>query len=92
MVGDRFGIAWSSVNGRGDDNFKPRLRMYTPTLSVSYQQVSGGTDVELWCSNYTTYLGLMVHAQLMWRKKLSVARSLVPASSSSSSSTSVAGS
>lgn len=85
MVGSKFGIAWSRVPGRGDDNFKPRLRMHTPTLSVRYEQTAEGTEVQLWCSNYDTYLGLMIHAQLMWRKKLSVARSVTQESPSATS-------
>lgn len=76
LVGNLFGIAWSRVPGRGDENYKPRLRMYAPTLSVSYEQAASGTEVQLWCSSYITRMGLMGHAQLMWRKKRSVARSL----------------
>lgn len=87
LVSNLFGVAWSRVPGRGDDNFKPRLRMYAPTLSVSYQPAEDGTDVQLWCSAYTTKMGLMGHAQLMWRKKRSVAHALAQPSPQLSSRT-----
>ncbi len=83
LVNSRFGVAWSRVPGRGDDNFSPRLRAYTPTLSVSYKPASGGTNVSLWCSAYSTKMLVMAHAQLMWRKKRSVARALAQADSRS---------
>lgn len=76
LVGSLFGIAWSPVPGRGDDNFKPRLRAYAPTLSISYRPTGGGTEVQIWCSEFQTKVLLMAHAQLMWRKKRSVASAI----------------
>jgi hypothetical protein len=82
LVSALFGIAWSPVRGRGDDNFKPRLRAYAPTLSISYRPTAGGTEVQLWCSEFQTKALLMAHAQLMWRKKRSVANAIAQRSQS----------
>ncbi len=70
-----FGPTWTRVDGKGDDNFQPKLRMRAPVLSVSYQSnAAGGTEVDIWCSHFKKRYGCMEHAQLMWRKKLAVAR------------------
>jgi hypothetical protein len=81
LVGTAFGVAWSPVPGRGDDNFRPRLRAYPPTLSISYRPTVGGTEVQIWCSEFQTKALLMVHAQLMWRKKRYVASAITRRSS-----------
>ncbi len=75
-VNELFGIAWSPAEGRGDDNFRPRLRAYAPTISVAYSSSGSGTDVSIWCSDFSTRYGIMAHAQLMWRKSHSVARAI----------------
>jgi hypothetical protein len=80
MVAASFGVVWTRVKGRGQENFRPKLRMHAPVLSVDYQPAEGGgSSVHIWCSAYKTKFGLMAHAQLMWRKKRSVARALNPA-------------
>jgi hypothetical protein len=77
MVASCFGITWSEVDGRGEDNFRPRLRSGGPVLSVGYSpNGAGGTDVEIWCSHFRKRYGCMEHAQLMWRKKVAVSRAL----------------
>lgn len=79
IVAASFGVVWKRVKGRGQENFRPKLRAYTPVLSVNYEPAEGGgCTVHLWCSDYKTKFGLMVHAQLMWRKKRAVARALNP--------------
>lgn len=79
MVAASFGVVWTRVKGRGQENFRPKLRMHAPVLSVNYQSADGGgSSVHIWCSDYKTKFGLMAHAQLMWRKKRAVARALNP--------------
>jgi hypothetical protein len=79
MVAASFNVVWTRVKGRGQENFRPKLRMHAPVLSVDYQSADGGgSSVHIWCSDYKTKFGLMAHAQLMWRKKRAVARALNP--------------
>ncbi len=79
MVAASFGAVWTRVKGRGQENFRPKLRMHAPVLSVDYRSADGGgSSVHIWCSDYKTKFGLMAHAQLMWRKKRAVARALHP--------------
>ena len=82
IVRKSFGPAWSkNVDGRGADNFKPRLRKGPPVLSVDYEPTEdGGCDVHIWASAWTSTLGLRWHAQLIWRKRLYVARKLTQVS------------
>lgn len=80
VVRSSFGPAWSTVPGRGDDNFKPKLRARAPVLSISYLAgEGGGCAVDIWCSQLVTRYGFIEHGQLMWRKKCSVARALARA-------------
>ncbi len=75
-----FGPTWTRVEGNGDDNFRQKLRMRAPVLSVSYEpNGAGGSEVDIWCSHFKKRYGCMEHAQLMWRKKRAVARSLTQA-------------
>jgi hypothetical protein len=79
IVSESFGVTWTRVKGRGDENFRPKLRMHAPVLSVDYgTDESGKSTVHIWCSDYKTKVGAMAHAQLMWRKKRAVARALCP--------------
>jgi hypothetical protein len=77
IVAGSFGVAWSQVGGRGTDNFRPRMRFRPPVISVDYRPASpGACEVHIWCSAFATKCGAMNHAQLVWRKKLSLARRL----------------
>jgi hypothetical protein len=77
LVAGSFGAAWSRVDGRGIDNFRPRLRYRPPVISVSYLAAeSGACEVHIWCSAFSTKYGAMNHAQLVWRKKAALARQL----------------
>ena len=69
-----FGASWNRVAGPGKFNYKPRLRMHAPTLSVSIDAngPSGNCDVSIWMSAYKAKLGVAAHAMLIWRKKRSV--------------------
>jgi hypothetical protein len=79
IVAASFGLAWSQADGPGQENFRPRLRAHAPVLSIDYESAEGGgSTVDMWCSNFKTTYGLMIHAQLMWRKKRAVARALNP--------------
>jgi hypothetical protein len=82
VVRKSFGPAWSKdVEGKGMDNFRPRLRKGPPVLSVDYEPTEdGGCDVHIWASAWTSMWGLMGHGQLIWRKRLYVARKLNQAS------------
>jgi hypothetical protein len=75
-----FSPTWALVEGKGEDNFRPKLRMRAPVLSVSYEpNEAGGSEVDIWCSHFKKRYGCMEHAQLAWRKKHAVARSLTQA-------------
>jgi hypothetical protein len=77
LVAASFGGSWSRVDGRGADNFRPRLRYRAPVISVDYQETQLGTcEVHIWCSAFSTKYGAMNHAQLVWRKKAALARRL----------------
>lgn len=79
IVAASFGVVWTRVQGRGQENFRPKMRAHAPVLSIDYEPVEGGgSTVDIWCSDYKTKFGLMVHAQLMWRKKRALARALNP--------------
>jgi hypothetical protein len=72
-----FGRSWAPVNGKGDLNYKPRMRARAPTISVSFDaSESGGSEVDVWCSAFTKRYGLLEHGQLVWRKKRALARAL----------------
>jgi hypothetical protein len=77
LVAASFGAAWNRVQGRGDQNFRPRLRRRPPVISVDYRVVGGdGCEVDIWCSHFDTMYGAMNHAQLVWRKKRALASRL----------------
>ncbi|QKV75307.1 hypothetical protein [Amycolatopsis sp. Hca4] len=82
VVVDHFGVTWSQVEGLGHLNFRPRLRMHAPTLSVTFEP--NGTSsclVSIWTSHGRKHYGMMGHAQLAWRKKASLANRLRAATS-----------
>lgn len=65
-----FGALWTQVPGNGHLNYRPKLRMNAPTISVNFSP--NGTsecEVSIWTSQFSTRYGLMEHAMLMWRKK-----------------------
>ena len=35
IVSESFGVTWTRVKGRGNENFRPKLRMHAPVLSVT---------------------------------------------------------
>ncbi|TDC62068.1 hypothetical protein E1200_27055 [Actinomadura sp. GC306] len=80
IVLESFGFAWSQSHGLGTDNFRPRMRMHRPTISIDYEPAEGGgCFVQIWVSAYTKQAGLWLHAHLCWRKKRYVARRLMRA-------------
>ncbi|MGW4210938.1 hypothetical protein ACWEIJ_23305 [Lentzea sp. NPDC004789] len=82
LVAEHFGVLWTREEGAGHLNFKPRLRKWPPTVSVSF--TPNGTSqcgVSIWTSHWTTRYGVMGHAQLAWRKEATLARKLSNASS-----------
>jgi len=85
VVARCFGATWASVAGKGDLNFKPRMRARAPVISVSFDPSDhGGSKVDVWCSAFAKRYGLLEHGQLVWRKKRALARALaepVPGSS-----------
>lgn len=72
-----FGPTWTAVHGEGTLNYRPKLRMNAPTISI---QIRGsglaGSHVSVWTSRYKTVYGGMYHAGLMARKKRGLARAL----------------
>lgn len=79
IVEQYFGVIWTRMSGPGAYNFRPKMRMHAPTISVSIDgNGSGGCTVSVWPSNYDTAYGGMYHAGLVWRKKRGLAKRLAP--------------
>jgi hypothetical protein len=77
LVVEHFGVMWTAVSGPGHLNYRPKLRMRAPMLSVDFSPESGSAcTVSIWMSNAITRYGLVHHAQLAWRKKLQLAGKL----------------
>jgi hypothetical protein len=73
-VVDYFGVMWTRVDGPGHLNYRPKLRMHAPTVSVGFApDGTSSCTVNIWTSAFTTKYGMMYHAQLAWRKKLQLA-------------------
>lgn len=80
IVSKSFGIWWNPVEGRGDDNYRPKRGPKAPVLSISYDRAEGGgCNVDIWCSHGVKNYGVLNHAQLVWRKKRAVVRALARA-------------
>lgn len=78
------GITWAETSGPGDLNFRPRARAHAPTISISMTPTTVGTDVHIWTSAYTGYLGVfMGHGLLCWRKRAALVRRLTSSDSAS---------
>lgn len=75
-----FGPIWTRVSGPGTYNFKPKLRMHAPTISIKLHGSDTTSQVSVWTSDYKTIYGGMYHAGLMWRKKRGVAKRLLASS------------
>jgi hypothetical protein len=85
VVAECFGRSWALVDGKGDLNYKPRLRARAPVISVALDAADrGGSQVDIWCSAFTKRYGLLEHGQLVWRKKRTVAHALAQAAPNSS--------
>lgn len=81
LVRNYFGTLWTLVDGPGHLNYRPKLRVAAPVVSISFSP--DGTHkcgVSVWTSSWHTRYGLMAHGQLAWRKKLGVASRLRNAS------------
>jgi hypothetical protein len=84
VVAQCFGRSWAPVSGKGDLNYKPRMRARPPVISVSFDASdSGGSEVDVWCSAFSRRYGLLEHGQLVWRKKRALARALTEAAPAS---------
>ncbi|WP_410564528.1 hypothetical protein [Amycolatopsis sp. cmx-4-61] len=77
VVAACFNITWTRISGKGDLNFRPKLRVGAPVVSVAFDP-DGATKcgVEIWTSQFSTRYGMMNHAQLAWRKKRKIASEL----------------
>ena len=85
VVQDSFGrLGWSQVSGRGDLNFKARVPMNGPILSVSFEEQDGvdGCEVSVWMSEWTSRYGIANGAPVAsrQRKKILKAFDAVPIS------------
>ena len=80
IVAGSFGALWKPVDGPGNFNYKPKLRQKAPILSINVVEQPNGSEVQMWVSSGVTNYGLLLHAQLMWRKKLATARKITAAS------------
>jgi hypothetical protein len=77
LVTNYFGALWTLVDGPGHVNYRPKLRVGAPVISISFNP--DGTrecGVSVWTSAWRTRYGLMAHAQLAWRKKQALASQL----------------
>jgi len=72
-----FDSMWTRTAGPGHVNVKPKLRSHAPTISISVESGNqSGCDVDIWMSRWVTRYGVAGHAQLVWRKKLSLGSAL----------------
>lgn len=77
-----FGSTWHRTNGPGMVNVRPKLRSGAPTISVDAETSGGGgTAVHIWMSHWSTRMGMVNHAQLVWRKERQLAQRLEQAGS-----------
>jgi hypothetical protein len=78
-----FGVMWTSVSGPGTFNYRPKLKMYAPTISITAaSRTAGGCDVSIWTSDYRARYGLMFHGGAMVRKKRGLAKRVLAESTS----------
>lgn len=78
IVAACFNVTWTRISGKGDLNYRPKLRVGAPVVSIAFDP--DGTSkcgVEIWTSQFSTRYGMMNHAQLAWRKKRKLASELV---------------
>jgi hypothetical protein len=79
VINGYFGRIWTSVGGPGTYNYRPKLRMHAPTISIKIgTNPGGGMLVTVWTSSYTSRYGLVFHGGLMWRKRRGLAKRLIP--------------
>jgi hypothetical protein len=71
-----FGPVWLRVSGPGTYNFRPKMRMHAPIISVTLRGSEATSHISVWTSHYKTVYGGMYHAGLMWRKKRGLAKRL----------------
>lgn len=77
VVAGCFNISWTQVTGEGDLNFRPKLRMGAPVVSIDFAPDGmSKCGIEIWTSRFSTRYGMMSHAQLAWRKKRKLASEL----------------
>jgi hypothetical protein len=73
-VSQGVGGMWKPVDGRGQLNFKQRLKRGAPTISVDLVPDTQGCRVDIWVSAWEGKWGLMNHGGSAWRKKNAIAR------------------
>jgi hypothetical protein len=80
VVTGYFGPVWTEVSGPGTFNYRPKLRMHAPTISIMVESSGiAGCRVSVWISHYKTKYGCMYHAGLMARKKRGIGKRFAPA-------------
>ncbi len=80
FIREWFGVLWSPVAGSGDLNFRRKLGTHLPTISVAVRfGPAGGSEVEIWTSDWVSKFGLMYHSQSAWRRKRALASALAGA-------------
>lgn len=81
VIDRTFGSSWARVAGPGHVNVRQKLRRNSPTISIDVEPgVSAGCEIDIWMSSATTRYGMAGHAQLVWRKKRTLAQALSVAS------------
>lgn len=77
IIDEVFGRTWKRITGPGDVNVRPTFKRNAPTISIGVEPLpSGGTEVSVWLSQWGRRLGMVEHAQLVWRKKRALAARL----------------
>ncbi len=69
-------LVWAREPGPGTVNYRARARRRPPTISVDIAAGKNGSEVQIWVSRYDSLLGLIGHAQLVWRTKRRLATKL----------------
>jgi len=77
IIDEVFGRTWKRMTGPGDINVRPTFKRNAPTISISVEPLpNGGTEVSIWLSQWGRRLGMVEHAQLVWRRKRALAARL----------------
>lgn len=70
-------LLWKDVQGRGQLNKQRRMAKYDgPVLSVDFEPIPGGTEIQIWMSEASTKFGIVFGAEFAWAQKRKILKRL----------------